>query len=53
MNADSPNIPLQQFPGGEEAVEYKWTFALWLIMFLLVICLTLINYFGLMVHRAM
>ena len=44
-------LPVQDHPGGEAAVAYRWTFALWLVLFLGVICLSLMNYFGLILHR--
>ena len=53
MTPNPPPLPVQEYPGGQDAVAYRWTFALWLVLFLGVICLSLLNYFGLMLHRRM
>ena len=34
------------YPGGDEAVGYRRVFDLWVLMFLGVICLGLVNYLG-------
>ena len=53
MTPNPPITPIHDYPDGEEAVAYRWTFALWLVLFLSVLCLSLVNYFGLMLHRMM
>jgi len=34
------------YPGGEGAPAYRWLFNLWIVLFLGVICLGLLNYLG-------
>jgi hypothetical protein len=42
----TPPEPVHQFPGGEDAPGYRWAFTTWLVLFLGVICLGLLNYLG-------
>lgn len=41
--------PVQSYPGGENAPAYRAAFTLWVVLFLGVICLGLLNYLGLFV----
>ena len=41
--------PVQPYPGGEAAQSYRAAFTLWVVLFLGVICLGLLNYLGLFV----
>ncbi len=34
------------YPGGADAPAYRWAFTLWIVAFLGVICLGLLNYLG-------
>ena len=43
----TPPEPAPRFPGGEDAPGYRWAFTAWLVLFLGVICLGLLNYLGL------
>jgi hypothetical protein len=45
----TPQSPehLQSYPGGETAPSYRAAFTLWVVLFLGVICLGLLNYLGL------
>jgi len=40
-----------QYPGGEDAPGYRRAFAVWIVLFLLLIVVALLNYFGLLLHR--
>ena len=42
---------VHQYPGGENAPAYRWAFTLWLILFLGVICLGLLNFLGIYVKQ--
>lgn len=38
------------YPGGESAPPYRWAFAAWLVLFLGLLCLVLLNYLGTRLH---
>lgn len=42
-----------QYPGGENARGYRIAFTVWTMLFLLLIVVALLNYFGLLIHRMM
>ena len=37
---------VHKYPGGEDAAGYRWAFTLWVVLFLGVICVGLLNYLG-------
>jgi len=39
-----PSEPTHRYPGDEKSPSYRWAFSAWIILFLTVICLGLINY---------
>jgi hypothetical protein len=41
-----PSEPVHSYPGGENAPAYRWAFTAWLVLFLGVLCLGLLNYLG-------
>lgn len=41
-----PSEPVHEYPGGENAPAYRWTFTAWLVVFLGVLILGLLNYLG-------
>lgn len=43
--------PAHAYPGGDAAPSYRAAFTLWVVMFLAVICLGLLNYLGLFAKR--
>lgn len=50
MSPTPPSPPIesvQEYPGGETAPAYRWAFTVWLMLFLGVLCLGLLNYLGL------
>ena len=38
--------PAEQYPGGEDAPAYRFAFQAWVVVFLLVICTSLLHYLG-------
>ena len=54
MSAPQPPeepIYVHPYPGGETAPGYRWAFTAWVILFLLVICLGLVNYLATMLKH--
>jgi hypothetical protein len=47
----SPPAGVQYYPGGEDAPAYRWSFTLWLVLFLGVVCLGLLNFLGIAAKR--
>ena len=41
-----PSDPVHEYPIGETAPAYRWAFTVWLMLFLGVLCLGLLNYLG-------
>ncbi|MGL6075411.1 MAG: hypothetical protein ACRC8S_14745 [Fimbriiglobus sp.] len=47
-----PEAPVaQEFPGGIEARPYRWAFAVWVVMFLMLLCFGFLNFIGLLIHH--
>ncbi len=47
MPAPTPTPePAPWYPRGEDAPAYRWAFTLWIVLFLGVLCLGLLNYLG-------
>jgi hypothetical protein len=42
---------VHHYPGGENDPSYRWAFTLWLILFLGVVCLGLLNFLGIAAER--
>lgn len=51
MTNPVPQDAVHQYPGGETAPSYRLAFTLWVVLFLGVICLGLVNYLGLFAKR--
>lgn len=49
MTSPQSPEPVQPYPGGETAPAYRAALTLWVVLFLGVICLGLVNYLGLFV----
>ena len=47
----TPRGDESQYPGGEEAIGYRRAFSVWIVLFLLLIVVALLNYFGLLLIR--
>lgn len=47
MSTSTDAGPVHEYPGGADAPAYQWAFTLWVVLFLGVICLGLLNYLGL------
>lgn len=45
-----PHEP-SQYPGGEQHPSYRYAFNIWLVLFLGVICLGLLNFLGIYLKR--
>ena len=45
-NPNPPPGSTPSYPGGEDNPAYRWAFTLWIVLFLTVICLGLLNYLG-------
>lgn len=44
--APTPEPTLDPYPGGANSPAYRWAFAAWVVLFLGVICIGLLNYLG-------
>lgn len=44
--------PAEQYPGGENAPAYRFAFQAWVVIFLLVICTSLLHYIGNLIQAA-
>ncbi|QEL17093.1 hypothetical protein [Limnoglobus roseus] len=44
--------PAPQYPGGEDAPAYRLAFQAWTVIFLLVICTSLLHYLGSWIQAA-
>ena len=38
--------PVHTYPGGQDAPAYRWVFTAWVVLFLGVLCMGLLNYLG-------
>ena len=47
----TPPEPVHAYPLGEDAPAYRWAFVVWIVMFLGVLCLGLLNYLGIYAKR--